>query len=255
VTHPHPIQPVKDALVQTAGGFLRNLVTKGTCRRCFTPILSGQHCSKCGEHLAIPGIPDLLGFMTYAGHLSPISQSGYTMRGYKNPAIPQSGGPWQTVVLLAALGLQGHRHCPGKILGINPSGWATVPSLPPKPQPHPLNEMARSLARSAASEIVLQGSTSVADARAVNRDHFKVVSGDPSGRHILLVDDTWTGGGHLMSAALALRKAGASHVSALLLARWLTEGFGATTPRWARDNLTLPDYQADICPWTQGDCP
>jgi hypothetical protein len=248
------IQPVKRALVATSGGFLRNPITDRTCARCFTPVSIGQLCAKCAYHQAIGRGPDLLGIMTYAGYLSPISQSGHAMRGYKNPTIPRSG-PWQTVVLLSALGLQGHSHCPGKLLGAPVTAWATVPSLPPKPQPHGLNEIARGLTRAPQSEIVLLGSQSVADPRAVNVTHFSVVAGNPQGRHVLLIDDTWTSGGHVTSATLALRAAGATHVSALVLARWLALGWEATTERWAKDHLTLPDYQADVCPWTQGPCP
>lgn len=253
MTDPH-IQAVKNALVATAGGFLRNPVKEGTCQRCFTPVLTGHLCSKCAYHQAVGGGPDLLGVMSYAGYLSPISQSGHTMRGYKSQMIPRSG-PWQTVVLLSALGLQGHVRCPGGLLATPVTAWATVPSLPPKPQPHGLNEIARGLTRAPQSEIVLLGREDVADPRAVNVTHFSVVTGSPQGRHILLIDDTWTSGGHVMSAALTLRTAGATHVSALVLARWLREGWEATTERWARDRLTLPDYHADVCPWTQGPCP
>jgi hypothetical protein len=253
VTDPD-IQAVKNALVGTSGGFLRNLVRDSTCVRCFTPVFSGQMCSKCGYHQAIGRGPNILGLMSYAGYLSPITQSGHTMRGYKNPTIPRSG-PWQTVVLLAALGLQGHSHCPGRLLGVPVTTWATVPSLPRKPQPHSLNEIARGLTRAPESEIVLLGSQSVVDPRAVNAGHFRVVAGNPQGSHVLLIDDTWTSGGHVISATEALRAAGASHVSALVLARWLTLGWDATTERWANDHLKLPDYQADVCPWTQAECP
>ncbi len=253
MTDPH-IQAVKNALVATSGGFLRNPVRDGTCARCFTPILNGQFCGKCTYHQVVGRGPELLAMMSYAGYLNPITQSGHTMRGYKNPSIPRSG-PWQTVVLLSALGLQAHSYCPGKLLGASVTAWATVPSLPPKQQAHGLNEIARGLTRSPDSEVVLLGSEYVDDPRAVNVNHFSVVAGNPQRRHVLLVDDTWTGGGHVMSAALALRAAGASHVSALVLARWLALGWEATTEKWAREHLTLPDYQADICPWTQGNCP
>lgn len=246
--------PVRQALVATAGGFLRNPVTRGTCAHCFTPIAAGAMCSGCLAHQAYGGGPDLLGIMTYAGHLDPISQSGYTMRAYKSPSIPR-GGPWQTVILLSALGLWGHTTCPGKLLGTLVTAWATVPSLPPKPNPHPLNQIAQGLARAGASEVVLQGSDNVTYPRSVNPGHFSVVVGNPEGRHVLLIEDTFTGGGHLMSATLALRVAGASLVSALALARWLSLGWEATTEQWAKTELTLPDYRVDVCPWTQGACP
>jgi predicted amidophosphoribosyltransferase len=250
------VPPVQQALATTAGGFLRNPVTRGTCARCFTPLAAGGLCSACRNHQAAGGGPDLLGLMTYAGYLHPISQSGHTMRGYKNPSFPQRAH-WTTVVLLSALGLFGHLRCAGTIVGVPVSAWATVPSLPPKPgnPPHALNEIARRLARPGATEVVLLGSPDVTNPRGVNPGHFAVVRGDPEGRHVLLIEDTWTGGGHLMSATLALRAAGCTHVSALALARWLSIGWGETTEGWARRELALPDYQTDVCPWTQGPCP
>jgi hypothetical protein len=250
------VSPIRQALEATAGGFLRNPVTHGTCTRCFTPLAGGDLCPPCRTHYAIGGGPDLLGIMTYAGYLNPISQSGYTMREYKNLG-DRSPGPWQTVVLLSALGLYGHTDCPRRLLGVPVTAWASVPSLPPKPGAprHPLNDIVRRVAPPESAEIVLLGSANVASPRSVNAGHFAVISGSPAGRHVLLIDDTWTSGGHVMSATLALRAAGSSHVSALTLTRWLRVGWEATTDRWARSALALPDFQSGTCPWTQGLCP
>lgn len=55
-------------------------------------------------------------------------------------------------------------------------------------------------------------------------DHFTVTSNNADGRHVLLIDDTWTSGGHALSATLALRASGADQISVLVLARWLTLG-------------------------------
>lgn len=251
------ISPLKQALVTTAGGFLRNPVKERTCGRCFTPIATGTRCGKCEWQVGLSGGPDLLGIMAYAGHLDPISQSGYVMRGYKNLNIPDSSKAvlQQTVTLLAALGLRGHVGCPGKILGIPVTAWATVPSLPPKPSAHPLSDIVRSLARPGSIEVILRGRTNGANPRDVDAGHFSVVTGDAAGQHILLIDDTWTGGGHATSAAMALRTAGCAKVSLLVLARWLSIGWEATTDKWAKSALALPDYQADVCPWNQGQCP
>lgn len=41
------------------------------------------------------------------------------------------------------------------------------------------------------------------------------------GRHVLLVEDTWTTGGNAQSAALTLRHGGAASVTIVALARWL----------------------------------
>ncbi len=246
---------IKHALVTTAGGFLRNPGGPGTCTRCFTPTTSLPLCPDCRYAITIDGMPDLIGMMTYAGYLEPITQSGRVMRGYKNPTFPGGDTYRQTVALLAALGLVGHIECAGRLSDKRVSAWATVPSLPRKSNPvrHPLNEIVRRLARPGALEITLIAAESTSNPRAIDASHY-TASKDAAGRHVLVVDDTWTSGGHTTSAALAVREAGATHVSVLALARWLTVGWQATTRQWAKQRLTSPDFGPDICPWTQRPC-
>lgn len=255
MTDPRVAQ-VKRALVATAGGFLRNPGGPGTCTHCFTPTTSLPLCPDCRRTVQVNGGPDLLGVMTYAGYLDPITQSGRVMRGYKNPAFPGGGTYRQTVALLAALGLIGHVKCPGRLTGTPLSAWATVPSLPQKPEQssHPLNDIVGKLAKPGATEVTLTAAKTAANPRAINSGHYSAAE-NASGQHVLVIDDTWTGGGHAVSAALAVRDAGATHVSVLVLARWLSMGWEATTPQWAKQRLTSPDFQPDVCPWTQGACP
>ena len=247
---------IQTALSATAGGFLRNPGGSGTCLRCFTPTDSLPVCSQCRYAESFVGKPDLVGLMTYAGYLDPITQSGWVMRGYKNPAYPGGGTYRQTVALLAALGLVGHVECPGRILGTHLSAWATVSSLPPKPglTPHPLNDIVVQLAKAGSIEVTLTAATTVSNPRDINAGHY-TASANAAGQHVLVIDDTWTSGGHAMSAALAVRAAGATHVSLLVLARWLSIGWEATTTAWAKNNLASPDFQPGVCPWTQGACP
>lgn len=255
MTDPRVAQ-VQHALIATAGGYLRNPGGPGTCARCFTPTASLPLCGACRYASTLADGPDLLGMITYAGHFEPISQSGRVMRGYKNPAFPDGGTYRQTVALLAALGILGHVACPGRIIGTPISAWATVSSLPAKPwqTSHRLNEIVGRLAKPGATEVTLTAATTVANPRDINVHHY-TASPNAAGEHVLLIDDTWTGGGHATSAALAVRAAGATHVSILVLARWLSIGWEATTPQWARQRLTSPDFDADTCPWTQGTCP
>lgn len=247
---------IQNALTATAGGFLRNPSGDGTCTRCFTPTTLLPLCSACRYAVRLDGMPDLIGMITYAGYLEPITQSGRVMRGYKNLAFPGGGTFRQTVSLLAALGLIAHVECPGRVIGTHVSAWATVPSLPPKTGQvsHPLNTIVGKLAKPGAVEVILTAATNVANPRDINCNHY-TASSNAAGHHVLVIDDTWTGGGHATSAALAIRDAGASYVSVLVLARWLTIGWEATTPAWAKRRLASPDFQPLTCPWTQGDCP
>ncbi|MDQ2740539.1 MAG: hypothetical protein M3Y35_18400 [Actinomycetota bacterium] len=238
-----------------AGGFLRNVLVQDACVRCATPVARQGSCTDCSRESLIEGIHDLTGFMTYAGYLAPITQSGHTMRNYKNPRV--SSEPSTVVALLAAIGLIDHVHCAGLLVGQPVSAWATVPSLPPKPHipVHPLSTIVQRIARDGALEIPLTAAMNVVLPRAINLEHFSADPALADGRHVLLIDDTWTTGHHVTSAALAIRRAGASRVSVLALARWLSLGFGDTTEAWARLHLVGPDYNPSVCPWTRGPCP
>jgi hypothetical protein len=119
---------------------------------------------------------------------------------------------------------------------------------------HPLHDIVSALARPGALEVTLTATPAPVNPREVNPAHF-TASANASGQHVLVIDDTWTGGGHATSAALAVRAAGATRVSVLVLARWLSEGWGLNTPEWARQHLTAPDFNPWVCPWTQGACP
>jgi hypothetical protein len=235
---------------------LRNPGGEGTCQRCFTPTAAVPLCARCRQAKSLHATPDLLGVLTYAGYLDPIAQSGRVMRGYKNTAFGGSGSYKQTVSLLAALGLVGHIRCPGRMLGTPVSAWATVSSLPARPSPgaHPLHQIVSSLAKPGSIEVVLTPTPELVNPRDVSASHY-AASAEADGRHVLIIDDTWTGGGHATSAALAAQAAGASHVSVLVLARWLAIGWEATTPTWARRHLATPDFRPAMCPWTQGACP
>ncbi|MGI5187655.1 hypothetical protein ACQEVI_05855 [Promicromonospora sp. CA-289599] len=193
--------------------------------------------------------------MAYASYLAPVTQSGHVMRGYKNLHI-SSPVHRQTVALMAALGLLGHVICAGTLTGTPVSAWATVPSLPPKPDltTHALNDIVGKLARPAAIEVTLTAAADSTNPRDANPSHY-AASANAAGRHVLVIDDTWTGGGHATSAALAVRAAGATHVSVLVLARWLSDGWEQTTQQWAKQRLSAPDFNPDVCPWTQGLCP
>lgn len=254
MTDPRVAQ-VQRTLSGTAGGFLRNLILAGTCSRCFTPTASTPTCGRCQVLQSFAGGPDLLGIVAYASYLAPITQSGHLMRGYKNPLIPP-GVHRQTITLMSALGLLGHIACPGALVGTPVSAWATVPSLPPKPDVarHPLHEIVSGLARPAATEVTLTAATTPTNPRDVSHLHY-AASANAAERHVLIIDDTWTGGGHATSAALAVRSAGATHVSVLVLARWLSDGWEQTTQHWAKQWLSTPDFDPDVCPWTQGLCP
>jgi hypothetical protein len=171
------------------------------------------------------------------------------MRGYK--ALRPVAEHRLVVGLLLRVALEGHTKCAGKLAGRSVTHWTTVPSLPAKPQEHPLHSLVFGHAHGA--EVSLVAAAQVRQPRAVNPDHFTSAVSLPDDSHVLVIDDTWTTGGHAQSAVLAMRTAGAGRVSALIVARWLKEDFNDNKQFIA--DLRNRDYDPSICPWTGADCP
>jgi hypothetical protein len=248
------------ALVSRAGGYLRNTVRNGqvTCAVCATPVAGFERCYQCKRHRGRSGpgpdgLADAVAFLTYAvaGR-----QSGYVMRGYKAcPPVPEHA---TIVALLLLLALAKHAECPAALGGAGVTHWAAVPSLPAQPGEHPLHGIARNLAPinghlAPGSEVRLTAAARAPFPRELNREHFSTGARLPTGSHVLLLEDTWAGGGNAQSAAAALKKAGALRVSVLVVARWIKDDFGDNAKFLSA--LSGHDYDPGICPWTGGSCP
>lgn len=236
------------ALVSRAGGYLRNPVRVDgiTCAVCATPVAGYQRCLPCNGHRSRPGLADAVAFLTYA---VAGQQSGYVMHGYKAPRpLEEHRG---IVALLLLLALSRHAQCPSALAGTAVTHWATVPSLPTKPGEHPLHATVSKIAPW--PEIPLAAAARVPQPRVISPEHFRACGPPMQGAHLLLIDDTWTTGGHAQSAVLALRAVGATHVSLLVVARWIKEGYGdnAAFLRSFADR----DFDPGLCPWTGTGCP
>ncbi len=235
------------ALVSRAGGYLRNPVRRGgvTCAVCATPVAGYERCYQC-EHCRRGDLAGPVAFLTYA---VAGQQSGYVMRGYK--ARPPLAEHRTIVTLLVLLALSRHVGCPGALAGAPVTHWATVPSLPAKPGEHPLHEIVAHLV--IRPEVTLVAAARAPFPRDVNPQHFSANARLPAGSHVLLIDDTWVGGGRARSAVLSLHKTGAERVSVLVVARWINRDFGDNA-KFLGD-LSGHDYDPEICPWTGRGCP
>jgi orotate phosphoribosyltransferase len=103
------------------------------------------------------------------------------------------------------------------------------------------------------TEAPLVAAADVLQSRAVNAGHFACTVPLAQRSHVLLIDDTWTTGGHAQSAVLSLREAGATRVSVLVVARWLKADY-ADNKQFIADMRTR-DFSTRICPWTGEGCP
>jgi hypothetical protein len=238
----------ESTLSTIAGGYLRNPVRirRVTCADCLTPVDGYDLCFACRGHHARDGLADAVAFLTYA---IAGMKSGHVMRGYKAPRPVTEHR--QVVALLLLVALENHTSCAEILAGRPVTHWAVVPSLPAKPSAHPLRGLVAGRAKGV--EAPLTAAVSVHQPRAVGRDHFACAVRLPEGSHVLLIDDTWATGGHVQSAVLALRRAGAARVSALVIARWLNEDYGDNKSFIAK--LADRDYDPLLCPWTGAGCP
>lgn len=243
---------VAESLAQLAGGYLRNtLVLPGTtCHVCRAPVSSGQtRCPQCrDQHDQYPGrLSDRVAFYTYAPS---DGQASRAMRGYKSAWVSKENQA--VVILMCHVAVRGHMNCPGHLAGEHTTHWATVPSLSGRQGEHPLRVILRNIAVPGREVRIEPGSRPEAP-RDVNPDAFTADSSMADGRHVILIDDTWARGGHAQSAALALKAAGASKVSTLILARWLKMDW-PDHAAFRRAHL-VDDFDTSLCPWTGGACP
>lgn len=233
-------------------GYLRN-TRRGlheTCQVCTAPIDDSYTvCYACSGHRAHPGIADRVGAVAYAwyGH-----QSGRIMEGYKGragQAVRHNDVSAVALLGLSAIGL--HTTCAELLAGLPVTHWAVVPSLPRRDGDHPLQRVVRAFAPGVALPLI--AATEASTPRALSAAHFRA-DRVGKGSHVLILDDTWTTGGHAQSAALAVRAAGAQQVSILVLARWLKLGW-PPTDAFLPSLMKGPDFDPAACPWTGDTCP
>jgi hypothetical protein len=218
----------------------------GTCAVCATPVPDGYGiCRRCkgarswaaSKQRAFP--LDQLAFLTYAVEgPAPSRQSGSGAVGVKSE---RKGRQAYAALLGYKSGSQQHRHQAtvadwlGWFLGTwgpwsdRPEWtrkrdwmWATVPSTRSgRPGEHPLHRLVSTLLGSHPEAVVT--AVSAGEDRVLNPALFSCPSLTP-GANVVLVDDSWTTGTSLLSAAAALRRDGAGVVNAMVLGRLLNPG-------------------------------
>jgi hypothetical protein len=246
---------IRERLVAEMGGYLRNVIREPrvTCAVCATPIKPAfDLCVRCqldqrefGGDLADLVVPLCYGIRG--------RQSGYLMHSYKDLEAPARHN--QTllgVLLLSALDL--HGGCIEHQIGNDVDAWAFVPSVrTDRTGEHPLHVVATRAGVVLPEIELIIGENAAQERRLTSSDRFILRTTDGArGRHVLLVEDTWTSGGNAQSAALALRRGGAASVTIVTLARWLKPE-EPPTGVFVSQRLT-EDYDPRICPVSGADC-
>jgi hypothetical protein len=247
--------PLAMFLAQAAAHNFHNTVhvPRRTCAACRGGLLNGDaaRCDRCATNTGSATV-DLVGSMIYGCRGL---ESGALMHRYKQPRATPADT--QLVTIVTAIGLQ-HRSCAGALVRNATRYWATVPSLKAIGAEHPFREILLSILDSK-DEIEISASRASrhatdAQRREVRPDFYDVHSLVPNGSHVVVIDDTWTTGGHAASVAAALKQAGARIVSVMAIARWLDPRGGY--PGWTYTNhIRERRYDPSLCPWTAGACP
>ena len=180
-------------------------------------------------------------------------QSGRLMYGYK-AAYPRPSH-MQTVTSLAVLGIREHRRCVDRLVGVRATRWATVPSLRKIGTEHAFRIILTGKIKAGSEiEVAAAARENIHSPREVTPTNYVLRTEVPKGAHVMVIDDTWVGGGHAQSVAAALKSAGAGKVSILAVARWvdLTD---EVSKRVHRQHIRDRVYDPNLCPWTGGECP
>jgi len=231
--------------------FARNpvLVSGLTCHVCAGPLNVGEAlCLQCDRQRSqYPGLlATLVVPLAYAGSRNP--QLKYALSAYKNSG--EAGVPLRNqLAFLVWYSVIHHGNCVEKVVGAPVAAVASVPSGRMRPGPHPLESF--SYFPSAPRRVHLLRVGQPVE-RQLSPETLEL-TGDVSGGHVVLFDDTWASGASAQAAAIVLRRAGAAHVTIVAVGRWLNEGWSPT----ARFYRELPDspWVPSICPVSRGPCP
>ena len=188
-----------------------------TCRR---PTDGFTRCWQCSRHHREFGAE-------LADDVVPISlapkdeQLARVLSQYKNSQSDEVKRKFtnELACVLAAF-LAKHHHCLSEfdLVTVVPSSQDRTPPL--------VDVLGRriSLTRGRFAETLVTRSSNT---REMRPDHYEVIA-DVQGKSVLLIDDTWTTGASLQSAAVALKRAGATRVVGLVIGRHLDAAAPAT---------------------------
>ena len=222
-----------------------------TCTVCGTPVDGYERCFRCQQHRAVAGIADVVAALTYGIDRT---QSAILLRHYKDDVSAEARAQHARVISrLLYLGIMKHQQCVEKRVGKPVSIRVTVPSLNRRPGVHPFTAIAAAM-QAVDDRLALVPAPRAIKDRVVSASQFQIMpKRSLSGRHILILDDTWTTGSNTQSAALTLRQAEADHVSVMVIGRWLSPTYG-NNAEFIKTRLQR-DYDPGVCPVTGGQCP
>ncbi len=200
----------------------------GVCAVCHAAAAEGHpRCSACSEALAAHphGTADAVVPISIS-----VRREHLAAELWRYKEIDDSDAKRVLQLRLASLlgrFLAGHERCVADAAGAEAFDLVTtIPSTGGRAR-HPLREIVGSLVEASASRYadLLAANPARAADRLAHADRFTVLEGpstaELAGANVLVIDDTWTRGGHAQSASIALKAAGVRVVGIVVLGRYL----------------------------------
>ena len=251
----------ESSLAATVGSFAQNVIYHSSkdhvCAICGGAKRAGfDLCRSCGDHSSFGGeLADRVRIFAYAPMecSSDVSNqmTRYMYRYKEGKAESGIARTAITEILVTELVLRWG--CIKELSdNVAPTAWATIPSTTGSPRAgreHPLRHIVRKVLPSV-PEVKMRAVG--AKNRALSPELFQLdgVYSNETMRHVLLIDDTWTTGGNVQSAAVMLKRAGARRVTVFCVARVVNYGFCASIGEGVeRGFRSLPFRGGQWCPW------
>jgi len=261
------------------GSFLRNVefgttptdIRPGTCTICGAPVSIGYlRCWGCNNAVSQAirdggTLPiDNLAILTYAvepyfefellrsdgtpypaKNQSQGRQAYNVLRGYK--ADKATRADWLAAVKWTFWMLQ--RWGPDRLHPGASWKWAIAPSRRSGRQnEHPLHRAVALAVGESHPEVTLTRGSAEAP-RGLDASAY-IAAPTAKSAHVVIFEDTWASGGTVLSAAAALKQAGASQVSAMVLGRILNPGWPASAEFIKYGALNKP-FSTEQSPWNR----
>jgi len=213
--------------------------TVDVCSICLTFTDGYDTCYRCGGRARAA---DAVLPISYSVHMGQLHTA---LRGYKEG---WSSSQRFTLELAAVLWRFLDRHEPCLARRVRVAGFPLVTTVPSsdvdRDRTHPLHEIVGRLVLHTADrfERLLERSDVEAEARTVDPRRF-VAKRQLHGEAVLLIDDTWTTGASVESAAHVLKDAGASTVGVIVIGRHVNPNFGDNAERLKG----LRPFSWDVC--------
>ncbi|MBK5220668.1 MAG: hypothetical protein JJE35_12950 [Thermoleophilia bacterium] len=219
-----------------------------TCRVCHTFIdPEYEICFPCRQQ------PESLSLVLPVSYSEHGGQLHLALRNYKDGSVQQVREyAWVRLTAILWRFLAAHESCLAGALRIDGFDLVTtVPSSSPEREAKsPLRQMVEACRPIAPRhERLLGPSGTVLEGRDYDIDRY-LAQRTLGGESILLVDDTWTRGGHAQSAAGALLQAGAGQVALVVIGRHLTPDWEPVRDAGVScDDIfsALPRFDWDYC--------